>query len=151
MAGDDNLIKSSKAFQKLYTAKWSEYISHCALSTISDLKYNKPAKLPLTDDVTKFNKHLDKTAESATAALKKDTTVQNYSNLAKAALTKIVLFNRRRVGEVSKIKLRNFLERNKETNTLDELGLSESEKKLCNYFEHVELKGKRHRKVAADT
>lgn len=117
----------------------------------SDLKYNKPAKLPLTDDVTKFNKHLDKTAESATAALKKDTTVQNYSSLAKAALTKIVLFNRRRVGEVSKIKLRNFLERNKETNTLDELGLSESEKKLCNYFEHVELKGKRHRKVAADT
>ena len=69
----------------------SEYISHCALSTISDLKYNKPGKLPLTDDVTKFNKHLDKTAESATAALKKETTVQNYSSLAKAAMTKIVL------------------------------------------------------------
>ncbi|KAL7387003.1 hypothetical protein ABVT39_016899 [Epinephelus coioides] len=99
MAGDDNLIKSSKAFQKLYTAKWSEYISHCALSTISDLKYNKAAKLPLTDDVTKFNKHLDKTAESATAALTKDTTVQNYSSLAKAALTKIVLFNRRHVTD----------------------------------------------------
>ncbi|XP_032365342.1 uncharacterized protein LOC116680314 isoform X3 [Etheostoma spectabile] len=148
MAGDDNLIKSSKAFQKLYTAKWSEYISHCALSTISDLKYNKTAKLPLTDDVTKFNKHLDKTVESATAALKKETTVQNYSSLAKAALTKIVLFNRRRVGEVSKMKLRHFLERNKETNTLDELGLSECEKKLCNYFERVELKGKRDRKVA---
>ena len=148
MAGDDNLIKSSKAFQTLYTAKWSEYISHCALSTISDLKYNKPAKLPLTDDVTKFNKHLDKTAESATAALKKETTVQNYSSLAKAAMTKIVLFNRRHVGEVSKIKLRNFLERNNVTNTLDEVGLSEYEKKLLNYFERVELKGKRGRKVA---
>lgn len=94
------------------------------------MKYNKPAKLPLTDDV-KFNKHLGKTAESATAALKKETTVQNYSCLAKAALTKTVLFNRRRVGEVSKITLRNFLERNKDTNTLDELGLSEYEKKLC--------------------
>ncbi|XP_059907777.1 uncharacterized protein LOC132457539 isoform X2 [Gadus macrocephalus] len=148
IAGNDNLIKSSKAFQKLYTAKWSEFISHCALSTISDLKYNKPAKLPLTDDVTKFNKHLDKTVESATAALKKETTVQNYSSLAKAALTKIVLFNRRRVGEVSKIKMKNFLERIKETNTLDEVGLSEYEKKLCHYFERVELKGKRGRKVA---
>lgn len=99
MAGDDNLIKSSQVFQRLYTAKWSAYISHCALTTISDLKYNKPAKLLLTDDVTEFNKHLDKTVESATAA-SKDTTVQNYSSLAKTALTKIVLFNRRHVGEV---------------------------------------------------
>lgn len=63
--------------------------------------------------MTTFNKYLDKTTESATAALKKETTVQNYSSLAKATLTEIVLFNRRRVGEVSKIKLRNFLERKK--------------------------------------
>ncbi len=48
VAGDENLIKSSDAFQKLYRAKWSEYISHNALKTISDLKYNKPTKLPLT-------------------------------------------------------------------------------------------------------
>ncbi|KAK0140187.1 hypothetical protein N1851_022885 [Merluccius polli] len=149
MAGDDDLIKSSKAFQKLYTAKWSEYtLTGHFISTISDMKYNKPARLPLTDDVTKFNKHLDKTTESATAALKQETTVQNYSSLAKAALTKIVLFNRRRVGEVSKMKLKNVLERNKKTNTVDELGLSEYEKKLCRYFERVELKGKRDRKVA---
>lgn len=30
MAGDEDLIKHSEAFQKLYQAKWSEYISHCA-------------------------------------------------------------------------------------------------------------------------
>lgn len=35
MAGDDNFIKSSKAFQKLYNAKRSEYISHCALNTMT--------------------------------------------------------------------------------------------------------------------
>ncbi len=57
MAG--NLIKSSDAFQKLYRAKWSEYISHSDLNTISDLKYYKPMKLPLTKDIMKLNKHLD--------------------------------------------------------------------------------------------
>lgn len=55
MAGDEDLIKSSEAFQKLYQAKWSEYISHCALSTISDLKYNKPDNLPLTEDIQKLH------------------------------------------------------------------------------------------------
>ncbi|KAG1934044.1 hypothetical protein F2P79_020181 [Pimephales promelas] len=128
MAGDEDLIKSSEAFQKLYQAKWSEYISHCALSTISDLKYNKLGKLPLTEDIQKLHKHLDKKAELATADLK------------------IVLFNRRRIGEVSKMKLRNFLERDNSTH--ERMGLSDYEKKLCSYFERVELKGKRGRKVA---
>lgn len=147
MAGDEDLIKSAEAFQKLYQAKWSEFISHCALSTISDLKYNKLDNLPLTEDIQKLHKHLDKNAELANAALKKVATVQNYSNLAHTTLTKIVLFNRRRIGEVSKMKLRNFLERD-HSNTHERLGLLDYEQKLCNYFERVELKGKRGRKVA---
>lgn len=147
MAGNEDLIKSSEAFQKLYQAKWSEYISHCAPSTISDLKYNKPDSLPLSEDIQKLHKHLDKRAELATAELKQDATVQNYSSLANTTLTKIVLFNRRRMGEVSKMKLRNFLERD-HSNTHEGMGLSEYEQKLCNYFERVELKEKRGRKVA---
>ncbi|XP_050957643.1 uncharacterized protein LOC127158626, partial [Labeo rohita] len=147
MAEDENLVKSSDAFQKLYRAKWSEYISHSALNTISDLKYNKPTKLPLTEDIMKLNKHLDEKAKSATAALEKAATPQNYSNVARTTLTKIVLFNRRRVGEVSKMKLKNFLERDCSI-TQKEMNLSEYEQKLCMYFERVELKGKRGRKVA---
>ncbi len=147
MAGDENLIKSSDAFQKLYRAKWSEYISHSALNTISDLKYKKPTKLPLTEDIMKLNKHLDEKAKSATAALEVAATPQNYSSVARTTLTKIVLFNRRRVGEVSKMKLKNFLERDCSF-TQKEMNLSEYEQKLCMYFERVELKGKRGRKVA---
>ncbi len=111
MAGDENLIKSSDAFQKLYRAKWSEYITHSALNTISDLKYNKPTKLPLTKDIMKLNKNLDEKAKSATAALEVVATPQNYSSVARTTLTKMVLFNRRSVGEASKMKLKNFQER----------------------------------------
>ncbi|XP_041855503.1 uncharacterized protein LOC121649037 [Melanotaenia boesemani] len=147
IAEDEDGIKSSKAFMKLYRAKWSEYVSHSALSTIADKKYNKTMKLPLTEDVTKLHSHLDKRTELASEALKNETTAHSYSSLAKATLTKIVIFNRRRVGEVSKIKLKNFLERD-QSNTHEKRGLSDYEQKLCTYFERVELKGKRGRKVA---
>lgn len=93
MAGDENLIKSSDALQKLYRANWSEYISHSALNAISDLKYNKSTKLPLTEDIMKLNKHLDEKAKSATAALEEVATPQNYSSVARTTLTKIVLLN----------------------------------------------------------
>lgn len=46
MAEDKDLIKS---FQKLYWAKWSEYISQCVLST---MKYNKQTILELTSQTS---------------------------------------------------------------------------------------------------
>lgn len=197
LTGDEDLIKSTTEFKKLYQAKWSEYISHSALSTASDLKDNNPTKLPPTEDIGGLNTHLDKKAESATAALedqtsaqncsslarqqthqttnkpielpsiedigklythldkkaeaattalKEQATAQNYSSLARTTLTKIILLNRRRVGKVSKMKLRNFLER--ECPNKLEVGLSEYEQKLCRYFLRVGLKGKAGREVA---
>lgn len=117
-------VKSSDAFEKLHRKKWAEYISHSALSTISEMKYNKPTKLPLREDVAKLHKHLDKITEAAVTTLKEAATAQNYSSLAKAVLTKIILFNRRRVGEVSKMKLKNFMERDC-TKSNEITGLSE--------------------------
>lgn len=69
------------------------------------------------------------------------------TRLVKLTMTRIILFNRRRVGEVSKMPLKNFLQRD-EWYAFEELGLSTYEKRLCKYFRRVELKGKRGRKVA---
>lgn len=44
MTEDKDLAKSTRAFHKLHQAKWSEYISHSALATLSEEKYNKAAK-----------------------------------------------------------------------------------------------------------
>ncbi|KAA0719560.1 Transcriptional repressor p66-alpha [Triplophysa tibetana] len=147
IAEDADLTNSAKAFQKLYKTKWSEYISHKALCTISDLKYNKPTKLPLTQDIDKLNDYLQRSAESAFQELSQNTTEHNYACLARLTLTRIILFNRRRVGEVSKMPLKNFLQRD-DSYAFEELGLSAYEKRLCKYFTRVELKGKRGRKVA---
>ncbi|XP_049333749.1 uncharacterized protein LOC111190366 [Astyanax mexicanus] len=53
ISGDAELGKCADAFQKLYKTKWAECISHSALGTLSSLKYNKPNKLPLTQDIKK--------------------------------------------------------------------------------------------------
>ncbi|KAL7846072.1 hypothetical protein AOLI_G00242640 [Acnodon oligacanthus] len=51
MAEDEELIKSTETFKKLYTTKWSEMISHTALSPLNEAKFNKPSTLPFTHDV----------------------------------------------------------------------------------------------------
>jgi len=147
IAGNTELASSAEGFQKLYKSKWSEFISHTALSTINDLKYNKPTKMPLTQDIEKLNDYLQRSAESAFRELSQKTSDDNYARLTKLTLTGIILFNRRWVGEVSKMPLKNFLQRD-DSHTSDELGLSAYEKSLCKYFTRVELKGKRGRRVA---
>lgn len=147
MTLDENLAKSCVAFRTLYQTKWPEFISSSARRTLSEMKYNKPTMLPPTEDVAKLNNYLDKRSKSSVAALTEERTQQNYSMLAQTTLVKIILFNRRRSGEVSKMKVKNFVERDR-TQTDEAIALTAYEKKLCNHFERAELVGKKSRKVA---
>ncbi|KAF0044101.1 hypothetical protein F2P81_003259 [Scophthalmus maximus] len=111
MAEDQELIRSTEIFKKLQMSKWSELVSHRALNTLSDAKYNKPSTLPFTEDVQTLHRYLDKSAESSFCNLKETATTQNYAQLAKVTLAQIIVFNRRRAGEVSKMRLKSFHER----------------------------------------
>lgn len=102
------------------------------------MKYNKPTILPITEDVTKLHKHLDKNPDAAAKAL---------ATLARAVLTKIVFILDTCPTRLRLKKLKNFVEREC-TKSNDVMGVSEYEQKLCHYFEQVELQGKRGRKDA---
>ena len=112
-------------------------------------KCNKPSTLPFTEDVQILHLYLDKSAEEAFCNLKEVATSQNYAQLAKVTLAQIIVFNRRCAGEVSKMWLKGFLERdNTKLHEDVAMGLSKTEQRLCNYFCRVKIMGKRGRKVA---
>ncbi|XP_026063535.1 uncharacterized protein LOC113046779 isoform X1 [Carassius auratus] len=149
MSEDKELISSTETFKKLYSSKWSEMISHTALVTLNEAKFNKPSTLPFTQDVQSLHQLLEKTADTAFQKLQETASPQSYAELAKATLTRIIVFNRRRAGEVSKMPLKAFNER--DGTSLHEdvaMGLSKFEQKLCSHFSRVEIRGKRGRKVA---
>ncbi|KAL6476254.1 hypothetical protein MHYP_G00147530 [Metynnis hypsauchen] len=133
MAEDEELIKSTETFKKLYTTKWSEMISHTALNTLNEAKFNKPSTLPFTHDVQLLHKHLETTADAASQNLKKAPSPQSYAKLAKTTLARIIVFNRRHAGEVSKMQLKSFHED-------VAVGLSTFEQKLCSHFCRMEIK-----------
>lgn len=149
MTENEGLIKSTEAFKSLYSTKWCELVSHSALNTLSEKKFNKPSTLPFTQDVQLLHTHLEQAAKAAFDKLKKEASPQSYADLAKATLAQTIVFNRRRAGEVSKMHLKNFIERDKNPLHVDvSLGLTQFEKKLCEHFTRVEIRGKRGRKVA---
>lgn len=108
---------------------------------------DKLTELPPAEDVGKLHSYLDQKAELASASLKEQPTTDNYSSLARVTLSKMVLLNAECVRQLSKMKLRDFLEREC-LNKLEEVGLTEYERKLCRYFQRVGLKGSDERELA---
>ena len=69
-----------------------------------------------------------------------------WNLLNEVTLTQVIFFNRRRQGEVSKMKLQDFHKRHT-ASTSSDYGLSKLEQQLCRPFEVVEVVGKRGRTV----
>lgn len=113
MTENEGLIKSTEAFKSLYSTKWCALVSHSALNTLSEKKFNKPSTLPFTQDVQLLHTHLEQSAKAAFDKLKKEASPQSYADLVKDTLAQTIVFNRRRVGEVLKMHLKNFIERDK--------------------------------------
>ncbi|CAJ1081294.1 hypothetical protein F2P79_020338 [Xyrichtys novacula] len=145
---DYSAAKDARTFRSVYEARWNELISAASLRTLQESKWNTPQLLPFTKDVQTLHSFLDAQQEELFSQLSSETSPQTWAQLTKVILTKVILFNRRRSGEVSKIPVSAYLSHNpsdpqEEVN----LALSDLEKKLCQHFRRIEIRGKRGRKV----
>ena len=110
---DEKVIKSSKRFIDLFESEWTTKISSRSLASLGSKKQNKVDYLPLAEDLTKLKDHLDAKMESLSSALTAEESVnlENWSNLAKATLSRIILFNKRRSGETATLEINQFTNR----------------------------------------
>lgn len=73
---------------------------------------------------------------------------KNYAELAKVVLVQVVIFNRRREGEVSRMELATLVGRNEPRLNQDVATcLTPLENKKCQFFTRVEIRGKRRRGI----
>ncbi|XP_058639539.1 uncharacterized protein LOC131544877 isoform X2 [Onychostoma macrolepis] len=147
MSGRDTAAESARNFRRLYESKWNEVVSAAALTTLGEAAWNKPQVLPFTEDVKTLHSFLNSKQQEYVDALQEKANGKNFANLCKVMLAQIVIFNRRREGEVSKMNIQSYTSRDQAPVHKDiAVGLSDFEKKLCGYFQRVEIRGKRGRK-----
>ncbi len=148
MSGVKNALNNVQAFNQICDTKWSECVSSQALRNLSEAKWNSPQLLPFTDDVKTMHQYLDSQSKEYQTKLEEQPNIKNWSELAKVILCQVILFNRRREGEVSMMSLNAFILRDTSSTHPDvELALSDLEKSLCKHFQRIEIRGKRGRKV----
>ncbi|XP_057187527.1 uncharacterized protein LOC130552880 isoform X2 [Triplophysa rosa] len=148
-AEDDDMTRAAERFKRLCSSEWAECVSNAALAALSKSKFNKPSTLPFTQDVQLLNRYLEEKSADAFDSLKNHESTQTYEELAKLTLARVIIFNRRRVGEVSKMTVECFMKRHQtELNQDIALSLSPFEQKMSKRFSRLEIMDKRGRKVA---
>nr|XP_033936611.1 uncharacterized protein LOC117445218 [Pseudochaenichthys georgianus] len=148
IANDHELVRNATEFQQVHSEKWNEIISSTALRNIAESKWNVPTLMPFTEDVQKLHQFLSAMQDECSSELSGTPSTKSWTELAKVCLTQIILFNRRREGEVASMPLTAFLSRDTSDPHEDvNWALSEVEKKLCRHFSRIVIRGKRGRPV----
>ena len=151
-------IKSGNVAQKqevenflvLMDREWSDMISSSLLREIYDDKLTKETILPVTSDLVQLTTHVNTSLQRAIETMKSTPTEENFFNLSKITLCKLIIFNKRRGGEVSRITVRDFIDRSGWQSSKNEdifASLSNLEKKLSERLALIKVRGKRGRHV----
>lgn len=133
-------------FRSIVEMNWTDEVSRAALRNLRNAKLNKPRLLPLTEDIMKMSRG---TKEEARIVYKRiidaspdEDISAEWKMLSELSLVIIILFNRRRPGEVSKMKIEDFKVRTSNGQKFISESLTKSEQELCRVFHRVEIIGK---------
>ena len=134
---DAKIKEEAQNYLELHAIDWENRISSVALSTLYSRRSAKPYNLPLAEDINAIRDFLLAQIPLTTAALKAKKSAINFRRLAEMTLVRIIIFNRRRSGEASRMLLTDYTHRPKWSdayNTEIASAMSELERHLCTKY-----------------
>ena len=139
------LIDKLRNFLELYSTDWQIYATN-ARATYESRKGNKPEMLPLEEDIKLFWAFVTQEINQLISKIESGINdLQNLKDLSKYLLARIMTYNARRGGEVSKLKLDhwNGVVDGRWKNRTDIDQLDDVEKKLSERLEICYIEGKK--------
>lgn len=124
-------------------------LTHDIYKTVTEnqleIKRNKIINLPTIDDISLLRKHLNEKIKLNFEKLNKQFSISSWKELSSALLIALLLFNRRRAGEIERTKIQDF-EQYEAVNINDEMACKLEGEHFENYVRFL-IRGKRGRNV----
>lgn len=141
-------IARVKDFRSLIETRWNIELASLANKDLQEKKWNKPLLLPLVSDIKKFREEVLRLANECCDKFRFDQDdKETYKLLVRCTLSLLIVFNRRRIGDVQFLKIEDY-ERDARTNCTDfENVLTETEKLLTKSYKRILNSGKGSRAV----
>lgn len=143
------ILTDAKHFIKLIESRWTIELASLANKDLMEKQMKKPLLLPLVSDIKVFREETIKLAETCKNNFSKNIAdINTYKTLLNCTLALLILFNRRRIGDVQYLKLQDYNNHEKKTDSTDfQDTLTETEKQLTMAYKRVVNTGKGSRPV----
>ena len=107
------MLKEAERFLILHKADWKDTISSKVLTALKLKRQEGREKLPTSEDLSKLKDHMEGTMRQLIDDLTSLFSCNTYRKLLEYALASVLLFNKRRGGETSKLLTTQYVKRNK--------------------------------------
>lgn len=143
-------LKEIYDLKSMIKSHWCNDLSSLANKVLNENKLKKPQLLPLTEDIRCFNNYIRTLASEAFEKLKNKEGIKiNYKILAECTLCLVLVFNRKRIGEVQFLDIKSYEKEESTVNQEEFLKcLTEFEKKMSSCFRRIVVFGKGSKPVA---
>jgi hypothetical protein len=124
-------------FFTLFKSDWNDVISSKACTALKLKRLQGPEPLPTVEDLMKLKDYVDDSLSSGVKKLDEQYSYNEYRKVLEHTMASIILFNKRRGGEASKLLLSSYLNKSDwKKNTMGELydSLTVVEKELMNRY-----------------
>lgn len=125
-------------------------INKLVTETQSRMRRQKQQNIPTMDDVKQLLRYINTERNACIEELTKGYSDKNWFKLGELIMAWIIVFNRRRVGEVQNILIEEFLGRESiddESNKEMMAALSDESKSVARKFKRMKIRGKKGRTV----
>ena len=131
---DSVVLENVNTFLQLFELEWKNNISTSAVRSLGDKQFEKPEVLPLTSDLLKLRSYLKEEITASVGRLMSTPTLFEWRFLAELTASRLIIFNKRRGNECTKLTIEQFESRPKwsEHQMSDVIdSLQPLEKELC--------------------
>lgn len=91
--------------------EWCDRVSSLSLQTLTRKKMNRPEMVPLTSDLEILRQDMENKMASLKKELMDRPCPETWRRLATVTNARVTIFNKRRSGEASRLKVKDFQER----------------------------------------
>ena len=108
---NDNMVDEANKFKQIFDAKWMYRVNKVAMKLKSKEDMKKKPNIPLAGDLKIFRNFIMSRCATLTNEVRSEPSPSAWAELCRTILFRLIMFNKRRVSEVSELKLETFLER----------------------------------------
>lgn len=142
---DKKLKEQTDDFISVFTSRATKRINKLVKNTKQKMKREKTETLPTTEDINILSRYLDQKRSACFKCLVDGFSIAKWIDLSKVTMASILLFNRRRVGEMQNSLVTDFTGRRKiKENSKDQqfLALTAEGKERAKQYSRMEIRGK---------